>query len=118
MNELTILNTTKKLLGIDPTCDAFDVDIQAAINTALLTLHQLGVGPEKPFSLLTGEETWSELTTDQALANQLKTYIYLKVRLMFDPPSTSFVIDAINKNIQEIEWRLNFAVETKGVEDM
>lgn len=116
MNELTILNTTKKLLGIDPTCDAFDVDIQAAINATLLTLHQLGVGPEKPFSLITGEETWSDLTADQTLANQLKTYIYLKVRLMFDPPSTSFVIDAINKNIQEIEWRLNFAAETKEAE--
>lgn len=107
MMEASVLETTKQLLGISPECDAFDESIRMDINTVLMILNDLGVGPEKAFALKTGKELWSEFTDDEVLAEQLKTYLYLKVRLMFDPPSTSFVIDAISKNIQEIEWRLN-----------
>lgn len=103
----TILGTTKQLLGIHETMDAFDESIRMNLNIVFMILNDLGVGPAIPFSLKTGKESWSEFTDDAVLAEQLKTYVYLRVRMMFDPPSTSFVIDAINKQIQEIEWRLN-----------
>lgn len=107
----TILNSIKQLLGIHPDVDAFDDSLRMNINTVFMILNDLGVGPEKAFVMTTGEETWVDFTDDADLAEQVKTYIYLKVRLIFDPPSTSFVIDAINKNIQELEWRLNVRAE-------
>lgn len=103
----TILNSIKQLLGIHPDVAAFDESLRMNINTVFMILNDLGVGPDKAFVMKTGEETWADFTDDADLSEQVKTYIYLKVRLIFDPPSTSFVIDAINKNIQELEWRLN-----------
>lgn len=101
-----VLQDVKKLLGISPDTDVFDADVRMHINTILMILDQLGVSLKKKF-LETGEELWSDLVDNAEIAAQLKTYIYLRVRLLFDPPSTSFVIDAIQKNIGEIEWRLN-----------
>lgn len=112
MND-NVLQIVKKLLGIDPSIDAFDMDIRMHVNSVLLNLEQLGVGL-KIYSVNTGNETFGDLTDDTQLAGRLPTYFYLKVRLLFDPPSTSFVIDAIQKQIQEIEWRLN--VEYEGEE--
>lgn len=107
----SILQTIKKMVGVSPDCDAFDLEITSDINAVFLILNQLGVGPETPFSIDTGEETWSDFIDDKTMVNMLKSYVALKVRLMFDPPSTSFVIDAISKNIQELEWRLNVQVD-------
>lgn len=109
-----VLQTIKKLLGIDASVEAFDVDVKFAIDTALMVLDQLGV-PLKAKMLMSGEETFGDLTDYPELAAQLPSYIFLKVRLLFDPPSTSFVIDAIQKQIQEIEWRLNVQYEGKEV---
>lgn len=109
-----VLQTIKKLLGIDASVEGFDVDVKFAIDTALMVLDQLGV-PLKAKMLMSGEETFGDLTDYPELAAQLPSYIFLKVRLLFDPPSTSFVIDAIQKQIQEIEWRLNVQYEGKEV---
>lgn len=103
----SILQSTKKLLGIDADITAFDQDITAHINTVFMILTQLGVGPAGGFAIHGAEESWSDFIEDSIKAEQVKTYIYLRVRLLFDPPSTSFVIDAITKSYQELEWRLN-----------
>lgn len=103
----TILQSIKQLLGISADVDAFDENLRMNINTVFMVLNDLGVGSETAFVMKSKDALWSDFTDDEVLAEQVKTYIYLKVRLMFDPPSTSFVIDAISKQIQELEWRLN-----------
>lgn len=108
-----ILDTIKKLLGIDPEYDVFDQDIAIHINSAIFSLHQLGIGVPD-FRVVTGEETWSQFETAYLADMQsIKTYIYLKVRLYFDPPATSFAHEAMQKQINEIEWRLNVQRELK-----
>lgn len=108
----SILNCIKKLLGIDAEYDIYDSDIIVYINSVFLTLSQLGVGPTKPFHIEDSSSTWYDfLGEDRYDLEAVKTYIYLKVRLIFDPPSSSFVLDAINSLIKEQEWRLNIQVE-------
>lgn len=105
----SILNTIKKMLGgLDSADDSvFDTDIIVHINTAFDILHQLGVGPEEGFSIEDETSKWSDYSTNGRLINMAKTYIYLLVKKTFDPPSNSFVMDAINKDLKEYEWRLN-----------
>lgn len=102
-----ILESTKKILGIASDYDAFDLDVMTHINSALSTLNQLGLGPEEGFMIQDGEEEWGDLLEDDMRLNSIKTYIYLKVRILFDPPSTSFVLTAMQEQIKELEWRLN-----------
>lgn len=112
MAEVTdsILDTTKKLLGFDWDYTAFDTDITVHINSIFFTLQQLGVGPDTGFFIADNTATWSDfIGTD--LINAVKTYMYLKVRLLFDPPATSFAIDAISKQAADLEWRLNVQQE-------
>ena len=110
--ESSILNTIKKMLGLTADYTAFDTDIVVHINTVLMGLTQLGVGPSTGFFINGVSETWKEfLGSDSTLAS-VKSYVYLKVRLLFDPPATSFVIDAIQNSISELEWRLTVEVET------
>lgn len=105
----SILNTIKKALGLDPSYDVFDTDIVMHINSTFATLNQLGVGPEEGFSIEDDSATWQDflglVETNKLLS--VKSYMYLKVRLLFDPPTTSFAIDAMKKNAEEYEWRLN-----------
>lgn len=105
----SILNTIKKALGLDPSYDVFDTDIVMHINSTFATLSQLGVGPEEGFSIEDDSGTWQDflglVETNKLLF--VKSYMYLKVRLLFDPPTTSFAIDAMKKNAEEYEWRLN-----------
>lgn len=115
MLEENILASIKKLLGFEEDYTAFDTDIMMHINSAFMGLHQLGVGPAAGYALSSGLETWVEFFGDNNDLHGVKTYIYLKVRLVFDPPSTSFVIDAIQKQITELEWRLNVQVEKELV---
>lgn len=100
-----ILTSIKKLLGVDPKYKAFDYDIMIHINTVFIILNQLGVGPEQCYQISSGFETWDEFTTTEN-ENLVRTYVYLKVRLMFDPPASSVLIDSINNMIAELEWRL------------
>lgn len=105
----SILNDTKKILGVEPDYTAFDVDIITHINGVFSTINQLGIGPEFGFEILDDVAEWEDfLGVDPDLRlNGIKTYIYLKVRLLFDPPATSFHLAAMEKQIAEIEWRLN-----------
>ena len=103
----SILDSTKKILGLDPEYDVFDVDIISHINSAFFTLNQLGVGPAEGFMILDNTSTWALFLDGQINLNAVKTYVYLRVRLLFDPPQTSFAISAMEKQIQELEWRLN-----------
>ncbi|QJD49589.1 virion structural protein [Gordonia phage Secretariat] len=103
----SILDSTKKILGIDAEYDAFDMDIIMHINSALSTLNQLGLGPEEGFMIQDSSEEWGDLLEEDMRLNSIKTYVYLKVRIIFDPPSTSFVLTAMQEQIKELEWRLN-----------
>ena len=107
----SILVSIKKLLGVDEYCDHFDTDIIIHINSALMVLNQLGVGPSTGFVVTSNSETWSDFLGENTSIESVKTYVYLKTRLVFDPPQTSSVIDAINRQISELEWRINVAVD-------
>ena len=114
----SILLSVKKMLGLDQEYDVFDPELIIHINTVFGTLHQLGVGPEDQFRITGDSETWSEFDTEGEQIDEVKTYIYLRVRLLFDPPSSSFVLSSFKEQIQELEWRLNVkADEIKGIED-
>jgi hypothetical protein len=103
----SILNSVKKVVGIDADYDAFDVDILMHINTAFSTLNQLGIGPEAGFAIEDDVPTWDAFLGDDPRLNSVKSYVFLRVRLLFDPPATSYAIEAFQKQITEIEWRLN-----------
>ena len=106
--EESILTTIKKLLGLDESYEAFDTDIIVAINTALMALVQIGIGPSKGFHIEDDIETWGDfLGKDVIDLEAAKTYVFIKTRLIFDPPSSSVVIEAYNKVAAECEWRLN-----------
>ena len=107
----SILNSTKKLLGIAEDYDAFDTDIVMHINSVFNTLSQLGLHPTDGFTIEDENSVWSEYIDNQKLYNSVKTYMYLKVRLLFDPPTTSFAIESFAKQIQEYEWRINVQIE-------
>lgn len=102
-----ILNDTKKVLGLDPDYKAFDIDILMHINTAFVSLNQLGVGPQEGFQIEDETAEWEDYLLNDPNLNSVKTYIYLKVRLYFDPPETSYAQTARQKQIEELEWRLN-----------
>ena len=109
----SILTSIKKLLGITEEYENFDQDIIMHINSAFMILNQLGVGPTKGFKIYNKEDIWDDYITDEITVELVKSYVYLKVRLLFDPPSTSAVMDSINRQISEFEWRLNISSESK-----
>jgi hypothetical protein len=108
----SILDSTKKALGIESDYTAFDVDILMHINSVFSTLHQLGVGPGEGFVVEDAATQWSTFIGDDDRLNSVKTYMYLKVRLLFDPPGTSYLIDSLRKQAEELEWRLNVVRDT------
>ena len=109
----SILNTIKKMLGMEADYKAFDTDIVVCINGALMELNQLGVGPEECFVIEDEGEEWDEFIGDSMDFEAVKTYIFLKTKLVFDPPSTSFGIEAIQRQLDRLEWRLNVQAEEK-----
>ena len=110
MND-SILDTIKQLLGIQSEYTAFDTDIIVHIHSAFMVLNQLGVGPTECFSIDGSGEEWAEFVDESIDLEAVKTYIYLKVGTIFDPQSSSVVMESMNKNISELEWRLNVQVE-------
>lgn len=106
----SILTSIKKLLGIEEDYEHFDPDIIMHINSVLFTLTQLGVGPSEGFRIEDETTTWNDYVQNDYDA--VKTYIYLKVKLLFDPPLNSAVIESMNRSISEFEWRLNVAADT------
>lgn len=105
----SILTSIKKLLGIDEEYENFDPDIIMHINSVFMILNQLGVGPSESFSIQDSNSVWSDFMPSGSNLEAVKSYMHLKVKLMFDPPSSSAVMDAINRTIAELEWRLNVA---------
>lgn len=113
--EQSILTSTKKILGIDEAYTAFDLDIITHINSAFSTLTQLGIGPSQGFMIEDATAEWNEFIPDQDFQyNSVKSYVFLRVRQIFDPPSTSYLIAAFNEQIKELEWRLNVYREESG----
>lgn len=107
----SILTSIKKLLGIEEEYTQFDNDIIMHINTVFLNLNQLGVGPDEGFFIEDDVATWYDFIGDSNQLQAVKTYVYLKVKLLFDPPLSSSVVESIERMISELEWRLNVAVE-------
>lgn len=114
MND-SILNDIKKLLGIGSDYTEFDQDIIIHINSVFMILNQLGVGPENGYRITDANNTWSEFTNDELKIESVKTYIYQKVRLIFDPPQNSSLLQAIQSSISELEWRLNVANDVRVI---
>lgn len=102
----SILNSTKKNLGIAEDYEVFDSDIIVYINNAFSTLNQLGIGPLEGFGIQSDEETWDDYLKAESRLNSVKTYVYLRVKVLFDPPGTSFVLTALQEQIKELEWRI------------
>lgn len=114
----SILTSVKKGLGIEENYTHFDDVLILHINSVLSILTQLGVGPSAGFSIEDKHDDWFDfLQGGQAKIEMIKTYMILKVRLMFDPPQTSFVVDSINRQISELEWRINSQVDYAGEEE-
>ena len=107
----SILTSIKKLLGIDEAYTQFDTDVIIAINSALMSLNQLGIGPDSGFAISNSDAVWSDFLGNVVNLEAVKSYVFLKTRLMFDTPTSSFVVDAINRQISELEWRLRVQVE-------
>lgn len=102
----SILTSIKKLLGITEEYTHFDTDLIIHINSVLSTLTQLGAGPSEGFSITGSEETWHDFIGDNPKIQFIKSYVYLKTKLLFDPPLSSAVAEATNKQISELEWRI------------
>lgn len=113
--EQSILLSIKKLLGITPEYDAFDMDIILHINSVFVILFQLGVG-DKPYSIVDNSNTWDEIVPDESQLEMIKSYIYAKVRMMFDPPTIGAVNTSLDNMIKELEWRISVAVDPGEVE--
>lgn len=107
----SILTSIKKLLGITEDYVHFDSDLIMHINSVFSILTQLGVGPAKGFSIKSKKDVWTDFIADDARLELVKSYIHLKVKLLFDPPLSSAVIDATNQMINEFEWRLQVAAD-------
>lgn len=108
----SILLSIKKLMIGDPESDAFDVDLILAINSAFMVLNQLGIGPDHPFRISGSEELWTDFLGDSTEFEAVKDYVYLKARLLFDPPTSGVLHEAMERQVSEYEWRLNVQAET------
>lgn len=114
----SILTSTKKAIGVDKTCDHFDQDIIIHINTALMILTDLGVGPSTGFSITDKTAEWTDfLPSTSKRFEGAKSYVHLKVRMLFDPPSNAALKDAILQSLSELEWRLNVIAEIANEEE-
>lgn len=102
----SILKTIRKLIGPEEDYEHFDPELIIHINTAIGILGQLGVGPEEGFFISNDSSKWSDFLEDEALYEMVKTYIYLFVKKVFDPPSNSFIVDSYEKTLKELEWRI------------
>lgn len=109
----SILNSIKKMHGISSDDNNFDTDIIIHINSALMVLNQLDVGPSRGFFIRGPETKWHDYITDDIIAEAIKSYVYMKVKLIFDPPSSAAMIDVLKVSIKESEWRISEWVEDK-----
>lgn len=110
--EDSILKSTKKILGLEADYTPFDLDVITHINTAFSTLYQIGVGPATGFAIEDETKNWSDfISGDISIVNACKTYVYLRTRLLFDPPTTSFALQSMKEQLLEYEWRISILRE-------
>ena len=109
----SVLTSIKKLLGITEEYDQFDQDLIIHINAVLMVLTQIGVGPSNGMIINDSSTTWNDILSDTSNIEAVKTYVYLKVKMIFDPPSSASVADAMNRSINEYEWRLNINADSQ-----
>ena len=114
--ETSILTSTKKLLGIDENYEVFDLDVITLINAAFSVVTQIGVGPAEGFTISDADLEWDDFVEDKQVQNLVKVYIHMKVRMLFDPPATGYLVEAMKSQLQEAEWRLNSIVDFIPVE--
>lgn len=108
----SILTSVKKMLGIAEEYDHFDADLIMHINSVLTILGQLGVGPDEGFFIEDDGAEWTDFVSDMSNLQFIKTYVYQKVKLLFDPPQSASAIEALNRSISELEWRINAQVDS------
>lgn len=114
----SILESIKKVLNVGPDDTDFDTDILMHINSVLAVLQQLGIGPETGFYVDGFDQTWADYLGEDSLhINMVKSYMAAKVRILFDPPVSSAVMESLNRICSEFEWRANVAAENKALED-
>ncbi len=102
----SILGTIRKMIGPSASYDVFDTDLIVNINSAFSRLCQLGVGPSSPFKIQSDEQTWSDFMDPATMPDEVKQYVYLKTRMIFDTPASSIVANAYKEQIAELEWTL------------
>ena len=107
----SILTSIKKLLGLEESYEYYDQDIIMHINSVLATLTQLGIGPADGFAITDKEAVWQDFIGNAKNLEAIRSYIYLKVRLLFDPPASSAVIESMNRQASEYEWRISVIAE-------
>lgn len=113
----SILLSVKHALGLTEEYDYFDPDIIMHINSVLMILNQIGIGPAEGFVVSNENQVWTDITDDISKLSAIKSYVYLRVRLLFDPPSSSFVLSSMENQSKELEWRLNVMVDPKTKAD-
>lgn len=111
--ESSILTSTKKILGIGADYTDFDLDIITHINSVFADLYQIGIGPENGFMIEDETTKWVDFLDNDKTLNSVQTYVYTRVRLLFDPPTTQYAVEALQKQIEKMEWRLNVQHEHK-----
>lgn len=112
-----VLDSIKDALGVMSEHFVFDSQIKMHINSIFSILHQMGAGPEEGFRIESGEETWSEFSSDPVLIGMVKDYVFARTKIAFDPPTSSFVLDALQKNADELGWRINCYVDPGAEEE-
>lgn len=113
-NDDSILKSIKRLLGPGAEQTEFDQEILMDINGVFFELQQLGVGPEEGFTIYDESAEWIDFTTNEKLLSAIKPYMYLKVKLIFDPPTSSSVLTSFENMVNRFEWRINVAAESPG----
>lgn len=113
----SILISIKKLLGIEKDYDHFDSDIIMHINGVFMILNQLGVGPKEGYSITSDVETWDSFIGEFTNLEAVKTYVYYRVRLGFDPPTVSSLLESMKRQADELEWRLLIQTEQVNKEE-
>jgi len=108
---VSILDSIKKLLGIEADDTSFDEELIIDINSVFMVLNQLNVGPPEGFSISDNTAEWSDFIGERGDIGLIKSYVYLKIKLMFDPPQNSFLVNSIDEQCKEFEWRINVQAE-------
>lgn len=115
--EESILKTIKQLIGCPDDFEQFDLDLTIHINSAFATLTQLGVGPKEGYRITGPDNVWSEFEEDAQKSSLIKDYVYIKTRLLFDPPTSSALMDSLKEQLKEMEWRLYIMYYSVSVDD-